>query len=597
MTSSQQKPYDERFSALQYPYATFGILGSFPGDADLERELEWCRQAFRPSSNQKPPLVRLVDLLGALPLKGRQAVVRHIIAPSPHRDAILWDLFDYCFQPDDEEMTTEDATASSSSSSDVVDEEFVVIANPSAAADDPPKPLNLNRYHIFQVVIVLMALSGPAGAEASRRYLQSASTRYRAKILVQCVTSLKDFTDQDLWQAYCSSPDAVKHKVIDACKQSGRRKAFLRRVYEEDSSSTSLIFWLESDYLAGNLDKLMKDDMCLTMKQWGTHGEVYIDYCRKKMEECGKDGLKRGATWQALQSRMELNSMRSSHVYALLELLETCKAYKVCYSVSQDAREYLDDLSAKGNDVSVFADVTQVRLDKMILNKLTKQERLELVLKTIENRDWDAFSSLRQLVPLHKLPYKDIHAKATSDDLWALLAGQSVDAFFRCFSGRELATAASTCHEMMGILRSWADLHLQFKPSDLSAEQVSKYCHGKSESERWRMWYKSYVDTWDASRVACVIAEESKSPVPLSSRLTIYAQHAQELLDIAIRGLKAASTHLGTDVALDPVLPLLEKCSIDALSQSNNTELQSFVQQAVKVSETREHAIIFADDI
>ena len=80
----------------------FGIHGDFPGDDALISELNWCCQAFQSPSTSKPPLARLAELLGSLPLKGRQAVVRNYLASSPHRDAILRDLFDYCFQPDDD---------------------------------------------------------------------------------------------------------------------------------------------------------------------------------------------------------------------------------------------------------------------------------------------------------------------------------------------------------------------------------------------------------------------------------------------------------------------------------------------------------------
>lgn len=50
--------------------------------------------ALTTTTATKPPLARLVTLLGRLPHTGRKAVVRHILACSPHRDALLRDLFD-----------------------------------------------------------------------------------------------------------------------------------------------------------------------------------------------------------------------------------------------------------------------------------------------------------------------------------------------------------------------------------------------------------------------------------------------------------------------------------------------------------------------
>lgn len=79
--------------------------------------------------------------------------------------------------------TSTEKDASSLSPTVEIDEDFVMIANPDAGGT-PPKPLNLNLHHTFQTVIVLAALSGEAGADASRHYLQSASTRHRAKIII-----------------------------------------------------------------------------------------------------------------------------------------------------------------------------------------------------------------------------------------------------------------------------------------------------------------------------------------------------------------------------------------------------------------------------
>ena len=152
----------------------FGIAGDFEGDRELLEELLACGECFRSPSASKPPLARLVSLLGSLPLKGRYAVVRKYLVTSPHRDAILRDLFDYCFQQNetDEEGDVVMARAEDDAAS-VQDEEFdefVLIGNPKTATPEEdsategssaPLPLNLNKFHIFQVVIVLMASCGP----------------------------------------------------------------------------------------------------------------------------------------------------------------------------------------------------------------------------------------------------------------------------------------------------------------------------------------------------------------------------------------------------------------------------------------------------
>ena len=89
MTTRKEKTLDP---------AMFGIVGNFTGDEKLWEQVQACQQAYRVKSTPKPPLARLVVLLGRLPHVGRKAVVREILAPSPHRDAVLNDLFEYCFE-------------------------------------------------------------------------------------------------------------------------------------------------------------------------------------------------------------------------------------------------------------------------------------------------------------------------------------------------------------------------------------------------------------------------------------------------------------------------------------------------------------------
>jgi len=572
--------------------SSFGILGDFPGDEELLLELNRCCDSFQSKDTGKPPLAHLVSLLGSLPLKGRHAVVQEFLASSPHRDAILRDLFDYCFQPDekDDQVDMED---------DDVDNDFVLIANPKHD-DDPeglPKPLNLNRFHIFQVAIVLMAVSGSAGAEMSRKYLRMASTKYRAKILIQCATCFENdvFTDQELWEYYQSSPSSDQNKVVEACKRSGKRKDFLRRVYEDDGEDSSsrhqdLIYWLESEYLAGKLEKLSSRKESFKLKRWGAHGDLYIDYIRRKMQEVKNDQLKLGSTWAAFRGRMELNSVRSSHVYALLELLEGYEAYKCQLSLASDARKYLEGLSAQGEDVSRFDVIIRIHIDSALLRKLTKQERLQLAFKYVQDRDWAKFSTVRDQCSGHKLPYKTIHSEASSSDLWLLLSGQEVDPFFSFFLSNELFLNASDGPQRAEILKSWAHLHLRSKPSDLSDQQLAKYCPGKSSLTVWSMWYESYSRFYKRggysdflSDVFSVIAREGRLPADLCSRLKIYTLYAQELLDIAVQGMEEVSTHLETHVAMDPVLRLLRDLSYDQLSKSGVEAARALAQKGAKV--------------
>jgi len=553
--------------SLQTKKRTFSILGDFPGDEALLQELDWCCDAFQSPSTVKPPLARLVELLGALPFKARQAVVTLYLASSPHRDAIGRDLFEYCFQPDDEkdkmEVDEED------------EDEFVLLANPAASAATQDnsmasKPLNLGKSHIFDVVIVLMAVSGAAGAEMSRRYLQTASTRYRARILIQCANCFPEhFSNEELYEHYSASPGAVKSKLIGACKQSGRREAFLRRIYEADTDGIhqDLIYWLDSDYVASRLDALVgttEKPGNFRLAHWGSQGDVYVEYIRRQLKSVQEDQLRLGSVWNHLRNRMELNSMQPRHVHALLETMEDYKRCYISSHVKNSVKEYLFSQSAKGEDVSKFEVVGACSsVDKAFVAKLSKKERHKLVMRYFKEKDWDKFRPVSDMVLRPRLPYASYFAAASCDDLWSLLSKhRETNPFLKFLSCTELFDEAQTCDERMKVLEAWKDLHLRCKPSDLSAEQKATYCHGTAEEGMWQMWYDSYGMFYQTrqyrsnplSGVFSAMKEEHRS----ARHVNIHIQFVRAVLDLSLTGMVLVSSHLGAREYLDPVLGLLQ---------------------------------------
>jgi len=569
--------YNIRFTAEQYPYAEFGIIGGFLGDEDLEREIAWCKQAFQSSSDEKPSLARLVHLLDELPLKGRLALARNVIGKEGcHRDEIVNELFEYCFQPDDDESVKTVGERNE-------EESFVMIVNPTAV--HLPKPLNLNRHHVFQVVIILMAISKKTGIELSRRYLQSASTRYRAKILGQCATTFSSeyFSDAELWQAYSDSPKSVQRNFVESCKRSGCRLAFLQRVYEDDSSHNSpnspnsnLIYWLESDYLASQLGKI--DNKNFTFKRWGAHGDVYISYICAKMDGFAKDCLMQGEVWSDIERRIELNSMKSTHVYELIKIFDRmnpCKMEKAC---PFEVQLHFKNLSLKGEDLSECDQVHRLFFPLRILKKLKKTEYLAIVMKAFKDSDWNAFQYLKCLVAEDKLPHAEVFSKATSEDLWMTIAGKLCsNAFFTHFSRIPL-TKISTPYQRVNILKHWAEMHLRCKPSDLSDEQRKKYSekYGLDLWSAWNLSYYSYLDSLYVAHLSSVIREDAKVKIIFSSRLAFYAQHLKELLTISAQGMQSVFNAKPKDInrlsTQNSFLQLLFACSNEDLEKKRNVE-------------------------
>ncbi|CAB9517488.1 expressed unknown protein [Seminavis robusta] len=475
--------------------ATFGIVGNFPGDDELLAELQWCGDTFSKAENPKPPLARLVTLLDRLPLKGRNAVVRRYLAKSPHRDAIVRDLFEYCFQQDEDEDYGDKMQVDGEDDEEREEDEFVLIANPTSsssgstteAADSAPpaavaaaKPLNGNRFHIFQVVLVLMAASGPAGADLSRRYLNTtASTKYRPKILIQIVESFspQDFSNEELWKHYQESPRSVQDAVVKACQRSKARPLFLQMVDQDQRRRTGetlrypdLMYWCPSDYVAAQLEQLVNTPELnqFQLAHWGKHGSTYLEFLRRRMTNSGPDKLKRGGWWSYFYGRLDTASMQSDHVRALQLILQEFPSCYIFKSVNDKATtQYLQELSAKGGDEDVenFVDlVKRYHLPPALVEtKLTKKERFEYVVAAFNDKDWDRFTQVKNLstkkkkkgrsnhwggrggrggrgghfggrgggggdandnhsellVPRHKLPYKDTFKAVGMDAFWA----------------------------------------------------------------------------------------------------------------------------------------------------------------------------------
>ena len=457
------------------------------------------------------------------------------------------------------------------------EDEFVMIANTnpaaSAATQDnsmASKPLNLGKCHIFDVVIVLMAVSGAAGAEMSRRYLQTASTRYRARILIQCANCFPEhFSSEELYEHYSASPSAVKSKLIGACKQSDRREAFLRKIYEADTDGfhQDLIYWLDSDYVASRLDALVgttEKPGNFRLAHWGSQGDVYVEYIRRQLKSVQEDQLRLGSVWNHLRNRMELNSMQPRHVHALLEIMEDYKRCYISSRVRNPVKDYLFSQSAKGEDVSKFEEVsTYPSVDTAFVAKLSKKERHKLVMRYFKEKDWDKFRPVSDMVLRPRLPYASYFAAASCDDLWSLLSKhRETNPFLKFLSSTELFDEAQTCDERTKILEAWKDLHLRCKPSDLSAEQKAKYCHGRAEEGMWQMWYDSYGMFYQTRRYGSNPLADVFSALKeghwSAHHVNIHIQFVRAVLDLSLAGMVLVSSHVGAREYLDPVLGLLQ---------------------------------------
>ena len=610
---------------------TFGLLGEFPGDDELLGELAWCEQAFGRAADAdapKPPLAlaRLISLLGKLPLKGRQAVVRNILAKSPFRDAVLRDLFDYCLQAGDDDVdATEDVETKSDSEQD--EDEFVVIAYPretsteehslQAQGSSAPKPLNLTKFHVFQTVLVLIAVSGKAGADASRRYLnETASTRYRAKVLIQAATCFSEavFSNQELYNYYKDSPQSVQTNLVNACCQrrgngKNSRVEFLRLVYESDGvkqKHPNLLYYLDSDYLAGQLDALMQHGdgegtpkSAFVFQHWGRHGDVYMNYIRRRMQDCRHDQLQLGDFWHGVVEANRISkSMHQRHVYALLDLLQEYTVCRTKSSLSHGVLKYLQEHSAQGEDVSQFDGVYRVvMVSQDILEQLTQKERLVLAAKYMEARDNERFERIASLCSSHELAYQSYFASISLEEFWNFVSEKKADDFWALLSAAEMAKSIPVGPERSRYLQSWADLHNRCKPSDLTDEQISTWFQGRKTPESlWDMWFKSQAKFYDVTMsrrydnaVAYALSglsTECDELPDLSPKIKAYAKFITDVLNMASMAFDQVSSRLPSDVALAPLLGLLNKIYFSKLSKTAVESVRNLSESCIQVSIT-----------
>jgi hypothetical protein len=578
-------------SATRTTAADFGILGDFPGDQALLLEIDAIRHALSSAAaaapSTRPSLTRIVSLLDSLPHKGRIAFVQKCLTRSPHRNDILRELYEYCFQSKNKAHEDKDEDDNVGTEMDVTDEEdeedeFVLIGHPTTRRGDnhdnnhdttttPPPPLNLEKFHIFQVVIILMAVSGSVGAQLGLQYLErAASTRYRAKILLQSIAYFNEveFSNQALWEQCQASSGSVQDRVIEACKRSGKRKDLLRRIYEQSmnnkscnrSSSSSgdgdggrrheeLIYWLDAAYVAPKIQNLIfpKERMSgvFYLKRWGALGNVYIDILNQEMQKVkNKDQLELGKVWHHFRSLIILNSVQASHVQALVQLLQEYPAYTGQESLPLvAARAHLEELAALGQDVSNFEGIVRIECDHDLLRKLSKREL---------NQYWSLKAQPVWNTSRHQFFYQVNYSPQSSnngDD--SSVRGNSPLCYY-------VSWAASHYEQEGRFLQAWTDIYFRCKPSDLSDEERA----GKSDKSLWTIWYNSYTKRLeDSSLFFSQMEQEAKFVIPsllLSySRLCNQSHSAQCLLDKAVRGMEEVSSHITIRDALDPVRKML----------------------------------------
>ncbi|KAL7573568.1 hypothetical protein ACA910_008705 [Epithemia clementina (nom. ined.)] len=588
---------------------TFGLVGGFPGDDFLWKEIQWCRQMLVPQekkSQQEPSdnlipendFSRLITLFERLPYSSRNILCATVLALSPYRNELLKKLFDYCIWNDDE-CDLSGNTCDKEEEQDMVgdNDEFVVLLTDSTTLIDTSK------YHIIKAILVLMPFCDATVAIAiSRRYMRSASTRYQGSFLSWCTKQpVGLFPDHELWEFYRDSPGLVQSEVLKTCRElqpQGEgavnvlhpRETFLCKVLDHTNHDATLVFWCSSSYLETKLNESFIS--ALGLQRWSVHSQLYVKYIRSKlMSEANP--LKRGQMWIEMQKglpKRSLHDLKPVHVHTLISILGECQVLQLEMSLPQNVINYLErDVAESGKDISKYVGAKPVLLSPDIVSIIPRKERAQDVLQAVVRQDFQMFETYKSLVEFSALPFKQAFQNASADDLWNVVSGKynlstanDAEKFFHFFASTDFT---GNCRRAFTIdtLWEWHMLHVRATPDKLTPEQRQVYAlaacvfrsnDNKDDQDRelflelWRLWFRSLISRYIANNhaetaVRRVRAAQEKHRLQERSKVTLEARYAHEILVIALEGIHALPKDLEVvdnvsiiDKVLKPVLSL-----------------------------------------
>jgi len=545
---------------------TYELVGNFPGDEKILQEIEWCRETFvtqQPMMADKQNLDRMVSLLDVLPMKSRYAVATQVLSLSPLVDTILKHLFAYCFiqeNKQEEEKNKDDSL-------DGADDFVLIWTNSNRLYDS-------HKYHIMPVVLTLLNFSKPSvGANLCRQYLQCGSSRYSGPFLRWSAKQPPQvFANDELWQAYCSSPALVQKQIIVACMDSTAheslpledggnpphpRQDFFKQVLKSGDDAAQypkLIFYCSSAHLEKCLDKTVP---LLGMRRWPVHAKTYLKYMKEKLL-AESSVLNRGGIWKikfepALPD-LSLVDLKPQHIHELSQLLLDCRVYEIFNSnTPYNVQSYLQELARNGQDITNFEVVQPVELSHSLRSIIPKKERVKIAITAIESNDWRTFERYQSVVSFQHLPFKETFVKASPNDLWKVLSGKTDkdnDTFLQYFAKTDF-TQNNRRHFTIDALLGWARWHLRSTPLHLTREQQELYCHNTVDMDEnqimkslWRRWYLSLQQRYfenglfDLTKQRVLKARNTSRPKN-QSKITLEARYAHKLLEIAVQGIQA----------------------------------------------------------
>lgn len=318
----------------------------------------------------------------------------------------------------------------------------------------------------------------------------------------------------------------------------------------------NLVFWCSSSYLETKLNESFI--AVHAIQRWSAHFLLYMKFIRSRLLAEGNP-LTRGKVWKNMEAvpltQRPRHNLKSTHIHALKAMLVDCQILELEETLPHNVKQYLENLASMGQDIANYVGVQPVVLHATLQASIPRKEKIKNAIQALENLDFQAFEEYKGAAKYNQLPFEQAFTKATPDDLWAVILGETArtdnDKISHFFATTDF-TQDMQRRFTIDTLSEWHSLYLRAIPDKLTSEQRSRYGKnsrvisispedGEELKGLWRLWFESWQTRFvtnslvkNASKLARTAQEQSR--VQGRSRTTRESRFAHVLLSLTVEG-------------------------------------------------------------
>ena len=378
------------------------LPGGFAGDV----ETLCCVEALVSDLSDAGAVVRLemvekvVNVLEELPGCSRVCLLRDVLQDLAVFDRLIDALFDWCF-----------AQGSSSTRGEDIDWELVHLfeqrEEETSKGGDKDKDkevcLNEERLHVLRAIVVAAPELSNAGERLFLRYFSGHERFMRNEFLFSALRSAY-ISDDAIVKALETYPLSVLPKVIRTCRKARNWRVSLIDALVRKYHSSGM-GKLSSDLIVLGSDSIVQDlcfgDDSFTFPAWNRHSDVYEQHIQHEMSDLGKDVLKKGFIFNAVASKLSVESKcQVDFFYNLATSTDACSVTSI---VLIAVRQELCKLSSS----SLIEDPQEWSQIEPVLRKFAGDSRFH----KLSTKGWVRL--LSRLHPDHEAKSDDIAMQVT----------------------------------------------------------------------------------------------------------------------------------------------------------------------------------------